>query len=234
LILKRQPTVPDAVTGGQDTVGLRVPNHPLALELLHAFDGGIAAPSANRFGRISPTRAEHVREELGDKVVLVQDGGPCGVGIESTIVDLSGAVPRILRPGAITAADIERVLRRDVGGAVNAPAPRVSGSLEAHYAPTTPLRLLPAAELHAAAATALAAGQRCAVLAFRPPEPAAGLVCLAASGDAAEYARDLYAALRRLDHAGVDLILVAMPPDTEYWQAAIDRLRRAACGSGVE
>jgi L-threonylcarbamoyladenylate synthase len=112
LILKRQPQVPNAVTGGQDTVGLRVPSHPLALELLRAFEGGIAAPSANRFGRISPTTAAHVREELGERVPLVLDGGACPVGIESTILDLSRGVPVLLRPGAIGPADIARVLGR--------------------------------------------------------------------------------------------------------------------------
>lgn len=112
LILKRQPGVPDAVTGGQDTVGLRVPNHPLALQLLREFDGGVAAPSANRFGRISPTTARHVRDELGSKVAAILDGGPCAVGIESTILDFSRDVPEILRPGAITPEDIARVIGR--------------------------------------------------------------------------------------------------------------------------
>ena len=114
LILKRQPTVPDLVTGGQDTVGLRIPHHPLALQLLKAFDGGIAAPSANRFGHISPTTAQHVREELGAAVALVLDGGPCSVGIESTIVDLSRGDPVILRPGMISAAQIDQALHQQV------------------------------------------------------------------------------------------------------------------------
>ncbi|WP_442770390.1 L-threonylcarbamoyladenylate synthase, partial [Zoogloea ramigera] len=112
LILKRDESVPDLVTGGQDTVGLRVPNHPVALELLRAFGSGVAAPSANRFGRISPTTAEHVRQELGERVALILDGGACAVGLESTIVDLSRGVPVILRPGAIGADDIARVLGR--------------------------------------------------------------------------------------------------------------------------
>ncbi|MEK7737911.1 MAG: L-threonylcarbamoyladenylate synthase, partial [Pseudomonadota bacterium] len=134
LILKRQPQVPDAVTGGQDTVGLRVPDHPLALALLKAFDGGrfrgIAAPSANRYGRISPTSAAHVRAELGAAVPLVLDGGDCQVGIESTIVDLSRGTPRLLRPGAIGAADIAHVLGANLDKISlehpDASAPRVS------------------------------------------------------------------------------------------------------------
>ena len=153
LILKRDESVPDLVTGGQDTVGLRVPNHPVALELLRAFGSGVAAPSANRFGRISPTTAEHVRQELGERVALILDGGACAVGLESTIVDLSRGVPVILRPGAIGADDIARVLGRrprlrgefeaEAGGAAEQGAtPRVSGALAAHYAPRTPLELV--------------------------------------------------------------------------------------------
>jgi len=127
LILKRQPNVPDAVTGGQDTVGIRVPGHPLALELLKAFDGGVAAPSANRFGHVSPTTAQHVHDELGSAVAMVLDGGPCRVGIESTIVNLTGPQSRILRPGMISAADLGRVLGRMPGtcGQDGDRAPRV-------------------------------------------------------------------------------------------------------------
>jgi L-threonylcarbamoyladenylate synthase len=141
LILRRHPSVSDAITGGQNTVGLRVPNHPLALQLLREFDGGVAAPSANRFGHVSPTTAAHVREELGTSVALILDGGPCAVGIESTILDLSGTHARILRPGMLDADAIAGILGAPpiVGGSPD--APRVSGSLEAHYAPRTPLRL---------------------------------------------------------------------------------------------
>lgn len=217
LILKRAPGVPDAVTGGQDTVGLRVPNHPLTLQLLREFDGGVAAPSANLFGRVSPTTAAHVREELGARVAMVLDGGPCQVGIESTILDLSGVAPRILRPGMIDAAALAAVLGAlPVYGGVA--APRVSGSLEAHYAPRTPLRLLPASELAAARASAIAAGQRALLLEL--------------GDDPVEAAHELYAGLRRLDAAGVDLILVAQPPSDDAWRGIADRLRRAAVGSG--
>lgn len=243
LILKRSPLVPDAVTGGQDTVGLRVPRHPLALALLAEFGGGIAAPSANRFGRISPTTAAHVRAELGDSVSLVLDGGPCAVGIESTIVDLSRGAPVVLRPGAISAADINRVLGAAAvdGTTVESDQPRVSGSLAAHYAPSSQLRLVDnsgGAALEAAADEALAQGRRVAVLA-RSLQPqhhraAAGLIWHVAPGDATGYAHKLYAALRELDAATPDLILVEAPPHEAAWQAVADRLQRAACGSGED
>lgn len=232
LILKRHPAVPDAIAGGQDTVGLRVPNHPLALQLLREFDGGVAGPSANRFGRVSPTTAVHVREELGDAVSMILDGGPCTVGIESTILDLSGAEVRILRPGMLDAEAIAKVLgySPEFGGTQN--APRVSGSLEAHYAPRTRLQLVAAADLAATARLALAAGRRIAVLArppYTPDHP--DITWCAASADPARFAHDLYASLRELDAAGRDLIIVAAPPDTEAWRAVNDRLRRAAAGS---
>lgn len=228
LILKRQPDVPNVVTGGQDTVGLRVPDHPVARELLRQFDGGIAAPSANRFGRISPTTAVHVVEELGERVALVLDGGPCRVGIESTIVDFSGASLRILRPGAIDAATLSTVCGVPVaefGGPVAA-APRVSGSLEAHYAPRTPMRLVSGEELQKASCAA-----RVGVIA-RQAAPCAEANWLVLPGDAAGFAHDLYAALRLLDQRGLNEILVEAPPDDPAWLAVADRLRRAACGAG--
>ncbi|HQR03074.1 MAG: threonylcarbamoyl-AMP synthase [Proteobacteria bacterium] len=231
LILKRQPQVPDAITGGQDTVGLRVPAHPLALQLLRAFDSGIAAPSANRFGRISPTTADHVREELGDRVDLVLDGGPCTVGIESTILDLSGPVYAVLRPGAITAQQIADTLGQAVSGATPA-APRVSGSLEAHYAPTTPMELVPAGQLPARIDTLVSAGLRVAVLSQAAFAGNDKTLRQQAPEDAAGYARTLYGTLRKLDHQGVARILVEAPPDTPEWLAIRDRLRRAARGSG--
>lgn len=245
MILKREAHVPDAVTGGQDTVGLRVPAHPVALALLRALDSGIAAPSANRFGRISPTTAAHVRDELGDKVALVLDGGPCDVGIESTIIDLSGDAPMILRPGAISAEDIAAVIgRRPVVRAPHAadrpsddasePArPRVSGSLAAHYAPRTPLRLFPASRLVEEAAALAGEGSRVAVLARECADPRdARFTWRNAPADAAGYAHDLYANLRDLDACGADFILVETLPEAPAWQAVADRLGRAAVGSG--
>ena len=241
LILKRAPGVPDAVTGGQDTVGLRVPGHPVALDLLRAFaaaggSGGIAAPSANRFGRISPTTADHVREELGDAVALVLDGGACAVGIESTIIDLSSGKPMLLRPGHITPAAIEAVCG-ELPTAPGAAAPRASGTLEAHYAPLTPMRRVESERLAQFLNALRHSGRRCGVLAHSQlpqavsgPNPAHAWKMLPA--EPVGYAHDLYAALRELDHAGVELIVVEAIPETPAWQAVADRLRRALAGAG--
>jgi L-threonylcarbamoyladenylate synthase len=256
LILRRRPGVPDIVTGGQDTVGLRVPGHPLALELLRAFGeaqgGGLAAPSANRFGRISPTTAAHVRDELGDRVPLILDGGPCRVGIESTILDLSRGVPVLLRPGAIEAAQIARVIGSEPvtreppasgprNGRDHAPrggigeTPRVSGSLAAHYAPRTPLVLVPGDSLPYAVRDALVADQRIAVLACLPqPLSDERIVWRVAPRDPAGFAHDLYANLRELDALGCARIVVQRPPLADSWRAVSDRLQRAARGSGED
>ncbi|MCF8177821.1 MAG: threonylcarbamoyl-AMP synthase [Sulfuritalea sp.] len=232
LILKRHPTVLDAVTGGQQTVGLRVPNHPLALQLLQAFDGGIAAPSANRFGCISPTAATHVREELGSSVAMILDGGPCQVGIESTILDLSQNEPRILRPGMLDATDLGDVLGfvPAFGGQLD--APRVSGSLDAHYAPKTALQLVAAKDVARLARQAVESGQRLAMLTTQPPAfRHERLSWTIAKADPEQFAHELYARLRELDAIGAHLILVETPPDSERWRAVGDRLRRAATGS---
>lgn len=244
LILKKQDWVPDAVTGGQDTVGLRVPGHPLALQLLRAFaehnpHGGIAAPSANRFGRISPTTAAHVKAELGEAVALILDGGPCSVGIESTIIDCSRGTPVILRPGHLTPSHLEAVLgiipplaeKQNGEG-----TPRVSGSLEAHYAPRTPLRVVSSERLLEVLNAHRHRGGRCAALCHSQP-PQAGMphAWQMLPADPVGYAHDLYAALRTLDQAGADLIVLeAIPDPIQYpaWAAVADRLRRAAAGSG--
>jgi L-threonylcarbamoyladenylate synthase len=240
LILKRQPGVPDAVTGGQDTVGLRVPNHPLALELLKAFNGGIAAPSANRFGRISPTTAQHVHDDLGDAVALILDGGPCQVGIESTILDLSfssgGPRATVLRPGMISALDIGRVLGRvplSADDPLAPPAVRASGTLEAHYAPRTPLVLMPDDSLPIALRNAIVQKERVAVLATHAaPFEMPHVLWHIAPADPAGFAHDLYANLRALDALGCDRIVVQKPVG-QPWQAIHDRLKRAAAGSGT-
>jgi L-threonylcarbamoyladenylate synthase len=232
LILKRHPSVSDAITGGQDTVGLRVPNHPLALQLLREFEGGVAAPSANRFGRISPTSASHVREELGDAVALILDGGHCAVGIESTILDLSGGEARILRPGMLDADALATVLGSPPASGGAQEAPRVSGSLEAHYAPQTPLRLVAATALGGLARLALDAGKSITVLSAEAPSMThERLRWCRAAANPAQYAHDLYARLRELDISGCDLILVAAPPADGIWSAISDRLKRAAAGS---
>ena len=225
LILRRQADVPDAVTGNQDTVGLRAPAHPLAQQVLRAFAGGLAAPSANRFGRISATRAEHVREEFGAQLPLLLDGGPCRIGIESSIVDLSAQTPRILRPGAISRAQIEAVIGTVAIG-VDGNSPRTSGTLAAHYAPRTPLRLLPRDAIHAADADSVQ------VLALGSVP--AGSHGIALPADPQAYARSLYDTLRCLDARASALIVVEQPPDTAEWQAINDRLRRSAAGAGAD
>ncbi|MBK8524473.1 MAG: threonylcarbamoyl-AMP synthase [Betaproteobacteria bacterium] len=241
LILKRAPGVPDAVTGGQDTVGLRVPGHPVALDLLRAFaaaggSGGIAAPSANRFGRISPTTAAHVREELGDAVPLVLDGGACAVGIESTILDLSSGVPVLLRPGHISPTAIEAIC----GVAPQAPAggaPRASGTLEAHYAPQTPMRMVDSARLLDFLSGMRHGGSCCGVLCHSqlPQSETTEMqphTWKMLPADPVGYAHALYAALRDLDHAGTELIVVEAIPEGPQWAAVADRLRRAVTGAG--
>jgi L-threonylcarbamoyladenylate synthase len=239
LILKKQAWVPSTVTGGQDTVGLRVPGHPVALELLRRFaavageHAGIAAPSANRFGRISPTTAAHVQEELGDRVSLILDGGPCAVGIESTIVDCSRGEPVVLRPGHISPAHLEAVFGRVLAIRTADEAPRVSGSLAAHYAPQTPMRLIASERLLDFLNAQRHKGDRCGVIAHSQP-PQAGMphVWRLLAADPVGYAHELYAALREMDHAGVALIAVEALPDTAGWVAVADRLRRAVSGSG--
>lgn len=217
MILTRGAEVPLAATGGQDTVGLRCPSHPVARELLREFaaigSGAVAAPSANRFGHVSPTTAQHVRDEFGDGLFVI-DGGACDVGLESTIVDLSRGTPVLLRPGAITREHIAATLgvspaERD------AAAPRASGTLAAHYAPVTPVVLVDRATLEAE----LGRGSEVAVLELGP------------APDAARYGHDLYARLRELDTRGARRILVEAPPATPAWEAVNDRLARAAAGA---
>lgn len=229
LILRRHASVIDAITGGQDTVGLRVPRHPLALQLLGEFGGGVAAPSANRFGHVSPTTAAHVRDEFGPAVGMVLDGGPCAVGIESTILDLSGGVARILRPGMLDPAALAAVLGTVPVFGGSGESPRVSGSLESHYAPSTSLLLVNDAAVEGAAREALDAGRRVIVFASRAATMVhPQLVWRLASVEPTRYAQELYARLREFDALERDLILVVRPPDGEAWRAVADRLVRAA------
>jgi L-threonylcarbamoyladenylate synthase len=222
LILKKSAKAGDFVTGGQDTVGLRVPAHPVAQELLRAFGGGIAAPSANRFGQLSATTAAHVCEDLGKDVELVLDGGPSEVGIESTIVDLSGREPVLLRPGKISAAELEAVLGSPVL-AKQSDSPRHSGGLERHYAPRTPARLVPTHELDQEIARLK---EKVAVLAFSRPDERVDY-WLRMPREPAAYAQKLYAALRELDGARCEMILIEAPPEAPQWAGVRDRLERA-------
>jgi L-threonylcarbamoyladenylate synthase len=233
LILKRSTRVPDAVTGGQDSVGIRCPSHPVAQRLLREFarvgSGGIAAPSANRFGHVSPTTMAHVHEEFGPGL-MVLDGGACEVGLESTIVDLSRGEPVLLRPGGVPRAD----LARELGGMLrerDPAAPRASGTLAAHYAPRTALVLVRSSELE----LELAQPANVAVLALREPQGDIRVTSwITAPSNPARYGHDLYANLRTLDASGAKRIVVEAPPDNPAWEAVNDRLMRAAAGATGE
>ncbi|MFO1315181.1 MAG: L-threonylcarbamoyladenylate synthase [Burkholderiales bacterium] len=231
LILPRTPRATDVVTGGQDSVGLRVPSHPVAQALLRAFvaagGSGVAAPSANRFGRISPTTPQHVADDLGDRVALIVDGGACDVGIESTIVAFVDGRATLLRPGGIAAADIERALGVPLVAAAG-DAPRASGTLASHYAPRTPARLVAPAAL---VSTLRALPEPVAVLARTVARPARfSGAWIAGPAEPARYAHDLYANLRALDATRAAAIAVEAVPDEPAWQAVRDRLERATRG----
>jgi L-threonylcarbamoyladenylate synthase len=233
LILKRSARALDVVTGGQDTVGLRVPAHALAREVLRRFGGGVAAPSANRFGRVSPTTAQHVRDELGGAVDFVLDGGPAQVGVESTIVDLSGPLPRLLRPGGVAREALEAALggqRLEV--VTEATDVRAPGLLASHYAPRAGLTLTSPDALAAAAARGVAAGLRVAVLSASPLALPAGAHHVTVPAEAADFARVLYGLLRRLDAEGYGLIVASLPPEEGLGLAVRDRLGRAAAPRG--
>jgi len=228
MVMPRAANVHDVITGGQDTIAIRVPAHPMAQQLLTAFGGGIAAPSANRYGRLSPTRAEHVREELGDAVRVILDGGECQIGLESTIVSFEGDGVRLLRPGSVTATQISAVVG-ELFSDDGRPVPRVPGSPPTHYAPTTHMTIVPAGEIDAQADAASSGGRRVAVLAQRLPLRAHKYATWINAGRRPEnYGRDLYANLRTLDKAGCRRILVQAVPDGERWDAIRDRLVHAA------
>jgi len=231
LILTRGEGVSDSITGGQESVGLRVPAHPVAHALLSAFmecgGDGIAAPSANRFGRISATTAQHVEDEFGGEVAIVLDGGPCRHGIESTIIDCTGREPRLLRPGAAGVDQLTRVLGREPSVATAA-SPRASGSLASHYAPRTHARLLQRKELIGALGRLARPGSHIAVLAHSIDQPPSFEgTWFDAPSESAGYAQQLYANLRALDAREADEIWIEAPPDGPDWIAINDRLRRA-------
>ena len=227
LILRRRAWVSALVTGGQETIGLRIPAHPVALELLSAFGGGVAAPSANRFGRVSPTCAEHVRQELGNGPDLILEGGACRVGVESTIIALTDTAPVILRPGGISPEALEQVMGQKVGLPGASRTVRVPGILVSHYAPATPLRLVSPTHLPAVAASLSAKGKRVAVMALSGYRSATGQT-VAMPPEPSAYGCDLYAVIRMLDSGGHDAILVETPPQAEAWLAVNDRLHRAS------
>ncbi|MEU6121559.1 L-threonylcarbamoyladenylate synthase [Streptomyces sp. NPDC047123] len=229
LVLRRGRRVPLEATGGLETVAVRVPDHPVALALPAALGGGITAPSANRFGSVSPTTADHVRAELGDEVDFVLDGGSCEVGVESTIVDVTSGAPSILRPGGVTREDLEAALGHPIA-APSTSGVRVPGQHPSHYAPRARVvlveqdRVVPEAEL------AQEAGHQVGV--FLPPSladvavKAHAVVAVPGSPDA--YARGLYGFLRGLDRQGCDLIVASLPAEEGLGPAVANRLRRAA------
>lgn len=230
LILPRRPEVAAVAAGGQDSVGLRCPSHPAAQALLVAARAhgvhGVAAPSANRFGRISPTSAAHVAGEFGADL-WVLDGGDCPVGIESTIVDVSRGAAVLLRPGVLTRGQIEAALGQPLL-APDAQAPRAPGTLAAHYAPTARLRLWPRAALAAALHEPATWPAGLAVYSRRVDAAVAGLRWHRMPDDPAEAAHELFAVLRQLDAEGATEIWVEQPPDDPAWEGVLDRLRRAA------
>ncbi len=233
LILPKAEHVLDVVTGGQDTVGLRVPAHPLLRELLERCQRALAAPSANRFGRVSPTTAAHVLAEFAAEDLAVLDGGSCPVGVESTIIDLSTTRPRILRPGRIRAVEIERVLGRSLSEE-RADAPRVAGALASHYAPERPCWVLDRQEL-LARIEAAHAQRRSVGLIHVDPElngmPGIAATCPIPFQQPEVWEERLYASLRELDHPGIDLILIEAPPRLPGWEAVQDRLQRATAAT---
>lgn len=251
LILPKAKNVLREVTGGQETVGVRCPNHPIAQELLNAFAGGLAAPSANRFGRISPTTAAHVRDEFPDSDLLILDGGPCEVGIESTIVDLSRLAsdgPVVLRLGAISQEQINGVLthinsqKRIDRNLESSELPRVSGSLSAHYAPKTKLLLYSAEQLNQLAQELLLDSEKFSKIAWVHFHQQATMNLalkktvvkeIFLPENPTDLARELYALLRDLDKLSVDLILFQELPSDSRWAAVKDRLGRASVGSGT-
>lgn len=240
LIVKRASHVLDAVTGGQDTVGLRVPSHPVAQALLTSFaqrstspHAGLAAPSANQFGHVSPTTAQHVSEEFPSTALLVLDGGACDVGIESTIVDVSGEVVRVLRPGRIRVTDIERVLGVALASdaADAADAPRVSGSLASHYAPRTSTQMIDERRLRMQLRAFRAAHDRgptrCIITHSFDVETTEKLHAVRLAADARTWEFELYALLRKLDSQRYGELIIEAPPQGPEWDAVNDRVKRA-------
>ncbi len=234
LILPRRPEVAAVAAGGQDSVGVRCPSHPVAQALLKAARAhgvlGVAAPSANRFGRVSPTTAAHVAEEfaaLGDEQLLILDGGACPVGIESTIVDCTRGFPVLLRPGMLTPAQIEAACGQPLRERDEA-APRASGTLESHYAPRAKVRLMSGEQIQAALDVLGQDAKHIAVYARTTQRAARAVAQRRMPSDAAACAQELFAVLRALDATGVKLIWVEAPPDGSEWDGVRDRLQRAA------
>jgi Sua5/YciO/YrdC/YwlC family protein len=236
LILPRAAHINTAVTGGQDTIGLRIPAHPVAQQLLRAFKEqqngrGIAAPSANRFGHVSPTTAQHVADDFGGRVAMILDGGETNYGIESIVIALNAEHPVLLRPGSIPLPELEETLGEKLLLPTQAPRdtlPRASGTLPSHYAPYTPAHLVSSQNLIQEYNTLQAKGKRVAILTHGTTLSCPDSAKIILPADATAYAHGLYAALRALDRIGADIILIEAVPDDEAWRAVRDRLKRAA------
>lgn len=227
MVLPKSDGIPDLVTAGLPTVAVRMPNHPLALKLIRRSGTPVAAPSANPFGALSPTTADHVLRHLAGKIDAVIDGGACTVGVESTIVSLAGDEPLLLRPGGIAAEDIERVVGPLTLEHAHADRPAAPGQLPSHYAPRTPLRLVKSAPR--------CGGRRTGLLALQaaPAQHSYEAVeVLSPAGDLQEAATSLFAALHRLDALGLDMIVAELCPEEQLGRAINDRLRRAAGKGG--
>jgi L-threonylcarbamoyladenylate synthase len=221
LIFEAKENVSPLITGNQKTIGIRMPSHPVARELLKAFGSGLVAPSANKFGKVSPTKAKHVKEELGDEIKLILEGGDCALGIESTIIDVTRIPPRLLRPGPL---DVDQV--KKISGVTiiysNKNIPRVSGSLPSHYAPKTPVKLFDYNKIKFQ-------DKNIGVMSFRDqPENFTNIIWLKMPINPTLYAKQLYANLRKLDKNNLDTIWVEVPPKEVVWGAILDRLKRAS------
>ena len=226
-VLRRAGHVSTVITGGQDTVGLRVPNHPVALELLREFGTGIAAPSANRFGRLSPTSAIHVRNEMGNSIDYILDGGTCHVGIESAIIDLTSEKPRLLRPGTLPVEELEATIKKNIVyfGKTYIRAP---GMHTSHYAPKTPLSMASVEHLEFCIHQALERDKVVGVLSMTRLTLPDKCFYKTIPMNPELWARQLYAMLREFDASNLDCILIETPPRAPGWEAVHDRLSRAA------
>jgi L-threonylcarbamoyladenylate synthase len=225
VVLLKEESIPDIVTAGLPSIAVRIPNHPMALSLIKQSECPIAAPSANPFGYLSPTTAEHVREQLGDQVDLILDGGPCTVGVESTIVSFLDGKTRLLRPGGVSLEEIESVIGKVEISPIKEDKPSAPGMLSRHYAPRTPI-VLDWSEKSLDSYK----GRRIGLLAFRKPGRSLKfnhIEVLSKKGDLREAAANLFTAIRRLDDLKLDLILAESVPEVELGRAIMDRLRRA-------
>jgi L-threonylcarbamoyladenylate synthase len=230
MILSKKAEIPEAVTGGQNTIALRVPANQVAQDLLLRFGSGIAAPSANRYGRISPTQAGHVADEFGSNITCILDGGPCAIGVESTIIDLSGKQPALLRPGRISLSQLKSILQTEILQGKHSQT-RAPGMLASHYAPNTTAKLCQSQALPKIVDVLLSEGKNIGLLTLTP-----ALVTgdcrhnISLTENSAHYETELYSALRKLDKLNLDLILIEQPPDNETWSTVLDRLTKAAAG----